>query len=62
MQPPCKYMWQVLRLEDHFVILNFYVLPVRDKAWINGGFFVLEPSVIDFIDGDYAISGERTIS
>jgi len=23
-----------------------------DEAWINGGFFVLEPSAIDFIDGD----------
>lgn len=23
-----------------------------DTAWINGGFFVLEPGVIDYIDGD----------
>lgn len=23
-----------------------------DTAWINGGFFVLEPQVIDYIDGD----------
>merc|ERR1712000_663358 len=24
----------------------------RESAWINGGFFVLEPSVIDHITGD----------
>lgn len=24
-----------------------------DGAWINGGFFVLEPSVIDYIEGDH---------
>lgn len=24
----------------------------RDGAWINGGFFVLEPDVIDYIEGD----------
>jgi glucose-1-phosphate cytidylyltransferase len=26
-------------------------------AWINGGFFVLEPKVIDLIDGDQTTSG-----
>jgi glucose-1-phosphate cytidylyltransferase len=26
--------------------------PKGDGAWINGGFFVCEPSVIDFIEGD----------
>jgi len=26
-----------------------------DMPWINGGFFVLEPSVIDYIDGDDTI-------
>lgn len=24
----------------------------RDSAWINGGFFVLEPKIFDFIEGD----------
>jgi glucose-1-phosphate cytidylyltransferase len=26
-----------------------------DGAWVNGGFFVLEPSVIDLIDGDECV-------
>ena len=51
-QPPGRY--GALRLEDHFVT-KFQEKPDGDKAWINGGFFVLEPSVIDFIDGDYSI-------
>jgi glucose-1-phosphate cytidylyltransferase len=26
-----------------------------DTAWINGGFFVLEPQVLDYIDGDHTV-------
>ena len=26
-----------------------------ESAWINGGFFVVEPEAFDFIDGDYSI-------
>ncbi len=26
-----------------------------DTAWINGGFFVLEPEVFDYIEGDYTV-------
>jgi len=33
-------------------VLSFQEKPAGDGAWINGGFFVLEPRVIDFIDGD----------
>ena len=31
---------------------HFNEKPDGDGAWINGGFFVLEPEVIDYIDGD----------
>jgi glucose-1-phosphate cytidylyltransferase len=35
------------------------VLHVEEKAqgttWINGGFFVLSPKVIDYIDGDHTV-------
>lgn len=31
---------------------NFSEKPVGDGAWVNGGFFVLEPTVFDRIDGD----------
>lgn len=36
-------------------VLNFEEKPQGDGAWINGGFFVLEPSVFDYIDGDTSI-------
>jgi glucose-1-phosphate cytidylyltransferase len=33
-------------------LLNFQEKPDGEHAWINGGFFVVEPSVLDLIDGD----------
>ena len=34
-------------------IISFKEKPDGDGSWINGGFFVLEPSVIDLIEGDF---------
>ena len=39
-------------------ISSFYEKPTGDGAWINGGFFVLEPEVLDYIEGDH-IAWER---
>ena len=36
-------------------VLDFEEKPKGDGAWINGGFFVLEPAVIDLIEGDSTI-------
>ena len=36
-------------------IINFQEKPKGDKAWINGGFFVLEPQIFDYIKGDETI-------
>lgn len=33
-------------------VASFDEKPEHDGGWINGGFFVLEPAVLDFIDGD----------
>jgi glucose-1-phosphate cytidylyltransferase len=33
-------------------ILGFNEKPVGDGAWINGGYFILAPAVLDYIDGD----------
>jgi glucose-1-phosphate cytidylyltransferase len=33
-------------------ISQFHEKPLGDGSWINGGFFVMEPEVIDYIDGD----------
>jgi glucose-1-phosphate cytidylyltransferase len=48
-QPPGRY--GALRIEDGKVE-QFQEKPAGDGAWINGGFFVLEPSVVDYIEGD----------
>lgn len=51
-QPPGRY--GALHLEDHRV-RQFQEKPDGDNAWINGGFFVLEPSVCDLIRGDASV-------
>ena len=33
-------------------IIEYSEKPQIDQGWINGGFFVLEPEVFDYIDGD----------
>lgn len=33
-------------------VCGFKEKPLGDGAWINGGFFVLEPGVFDYIEGD----------
>jgi glucose-1-phosphate cytidylyltransferase len=48
-QPPGRY--GALKMEGERV-LSFQEKPVGDGAWINGGFFVLEPKVIDYIASD----------
>jgi len=37
---------------DHSIIHEFQEKPAGDGAWVNGGYFVCEPAVIDYIDGD----------
>jgi glucose-1-phosphate cytidylyltransferase len=47
-QPPGRYGALNLNSES---VEQFQEKPAGDGAWINGGFFVLEPQVIDFIAG-----------
>lgn len=51
-QPPGRF--GALQIEAG-VVKNFDEKPNGDGSWINGGFFVLEPSVIDRIEGDATI-------
>lgn len=48
-QPPGRY--GALNLDGH-AVRSFQEKPAGDGAWINGGFFVLDPAVIDLITGD----------
>lgn len=49
-QPSGRY--GVLGLNDDATVLEFIEKPKTLDAWINGGFFVLEPKVLDYIAGD----------
>ena len=40
-------------------VINFHEKPKGDGFWINGGFFVLEPSVIDLISGDFVFGSKN---
>ncbi len=50
-KPPGRFGAFSLHDED-LKVNNFHEKPQGDGAWINGGFFVLEPGVIDYIDSD----------
>ncbi len=41
-----------LSLDDNETVFGFEEKPRGDGAWINGGFFVLEPEVFNYIKGD----------
>lgn len=52
-RPPARFGG--LRLNGGGQIVEFTEKPQTGEGWINGGFFVLEPGVLDFIEGDTTI-------
>ena len=46
---------------DQSLVTSFREKPRGDGAWANGGFFVLEPSVVDYIDGDDTVWEQRPL-
>jgi len=48
-QPPGKF--GAITIKDEKVT-TFEEKPAGDAGWVNGGFFVLEPEIVDFIEGD----------
>lgn len=48
-QPPGRY--GALNI-DHEAVRSFQEKPAGDGSWINGGYFVLEPEALDYIEGD----------
>jgi glucose-1-phosphate cytidylyltransferase len=54
-QPPGRF--GALNLSGNHVT-SFEEKPHGDGAWINGGFFVLSPEVLDYIEGD-SVTWER---
>lgn len=49
-QPPGRY--GALERSDNELVSGFTEKPRGDGAWINGGFFVLQPEVIDLVEDD----------
>ncbi len=50
-QPEARY--GVLDFASETDINGFLEKPVGEAGWINGGFFICEPKVIDYISDDY---------
>jgi len=50
--PPARF--GRLSLEDNRVF-KFNEKPQMDQGWINGGFFVLNREVIDYVEGDHSV-------
>ena len=48
--PPGRF--GALNIADNGSVANFDEKPKTGNTWINGGFFVLETDVFDYIDGD----------
>ncbi len=51
-QPPGRF--GALNIEKNKII-DFQEKPLGDGSWINGGYFVLEPGVFDYIENDHTI-------
>lgn len=49
----------VVNVADDGSVLNFKEKPSGDGVWINGGFFVLEPQVFDYIPEGDSVVWER---
>lgn len=52
-QPSGRFGRLSIESDDH--VSAFQEKPTGDGGWINGGFFVLEPETLDYIDGDQTV-------
>lgn len=48
-RPPVRFGELTIKGEQ---VANFQEKPQAAEGWINGGFFVFEPEIFDFIEGD----------
>jgi glucose-1-phosphate cytidylyltransferase len=51
----------ILRLNDSDGVNSVHEKPDSEMGWINGGFFVLDPGVIDYIEGDDTVWERRPL-
>ena len=51
----------ILEISDENHVTAFVEKPANEMGWINGGFFVLDPSAIDYIDDDTTVWEKRPL-
>jgi glucose-1-phosphate cytidylyltransferase len=44
--------WGVLDLDENGMVTGFREKPKEDGSWINAGFFVMQPEIFKYIEGD----------
>ena len=49
----------IIEVESDGRVSNFQEKPKNEDSWINGGFFVLEPKIFDYIPDDNTVIWER---
>jgi glucose-1-phosphate cytidylyltransferase len=51
-----------LNIEDEGVVSRFMEKPRGDGAWINGGYFICQPNVLDYIKDDFTIFEQEPLT
>lgn len=59
-QPPGRY--GSLNVSEESLITEFMEKPKGDGSWMNGGFFVCQPSVLDYISDDSTVFEQEPLS
>lgn len=57
-QPPGRFGSLIL---DKQSVTSFQEKPLGDGGWVNGGFFVLNPEVFNYISGDKSVFETDTL-
>ena len=59
-QPPSRY--GALSIEKNNFVTSFLEKPEGEGSWINGGFFVCQPKVFDYIAGDATVFEQEPLN
>jgi glucose-1-phosphate cytidylyltransferase len=58
---PAPGRFGILNIEGEKRVVRFHEKPEGEMGWINGGFFVLEPGIMDYIEGDETMWERRPL-
>lgn len=61
-QPPGRFGALAFARDDDVVVRDFQEKPQGDGSWINGGFFVLEPEIFQYIESDDVLWEKQPLS